>query len=172
MTKKILYILFFLLPIHLFAQTQYEKGYVIDNDGIKKPCWLFNSGMENKGEDYLYKFEKNDKAQKIYIKNFQEFGVEGEIKYVREFIRLDVSGDKINTLNDTIGHSEILDGYGFLLQLVSSKIASLYYFYYEGKEFYFFRVGDSKISYLVFKKYQLDVAIGVTTQILYDNDFK
>ncbi|HZL09529.1 MAG TPA: hypothetical protein VFC65_05995 [Prolixibacteraceae bacterium] len=127
MTKKILNILIFLLPIHLLAQTQYEKGYVIDDDEIKNPCWLFNFGMENKGEDYLYKFEKNVKAQKNDIKDFQEFGVEGEIKYVRKFIKLDVSSGQIKTLNDTIGRSDIL--YAFLQELVGLELASLYYFY-------------------------------------------
>lgn len=172
MLKYLFYIIIFSLPLSLFSQNQYEGGYVINSNGVKKACLLFNTGMENTGEDYIYKFEKNDQPQKIDIKNFLEFGVEGKIKYVREFIRLDVSGDQINTLNDTIGRSEILEGYAFLQQLVSSKAASLYYFYYEGKEYFFFRVGDSKISYLVFRKYQVDVALGVTTQILYNNDYK
>jgi hypothetical protein len=60
----------------------------------------------------------------------------------------------------------------YLNQCVDSEVASLYSFFNEGKWFYFYQIGNSKIHYLVYKKYEVEVVSGVKTEILYNNRYQ
>ncbi len=172
MLRRIILFLLIISPIHLFSQLNYVRGYIIYNDGTRDSCLLLNSGIENKGEDYVFKLLENDDPQVMDVGKIKEFGVEGTIKFISEFIAVDVSNNQIKVIGDTLDHANIEYGNAFLLQLIDSKEASLYYFYYKGKEYFFYSVDDSGIHLLVYKKYFVNVATRIVTDILIDDRYK
>lgn len=172
MTKICFILLFLLLPISVFCQTSFTKGYVIDNEGNRIDCFLMNRRIENKGEGYTIKFDEKQQQEKINLMKYKEFGIPGKIKFVRSKIRLDVSDDRIKALKDTLNHSVIQEGDAYLQELIGSDMAALYYFFYQGKEYFFFRVEDSGITLLVHKKYKLVLMNDRTTQVLLDDRYK
>lgn len=171
--KKIYFILVFVLAtIQVYSQWKFAPGYIIDNEGEKTNCLLVNTGVQYKGEDYIYKINKTDNPTEVDIKTISEFGVNDALRFVRSEIVLDVSDNKIETLSDTLNHQEWGDGHAFLCELVGSEIASLYYYYFEGQEYYFYKTKENKIKNLIYKKYQLDSPHQVETQFLYDTRFR
>jgi hypothetical protein len=127
-------------PMFLSGQTKFEPGYIISIDGIRKDCFIRNAGMEGKGEGYYYKINKKDKPQKVEVEQIKEFGIEGELRFVRTFIEVDVSGDRIKQYKDTLNHEDIEKGYAYLTHCVYSELASLYSFFNEWKLFYFYLI--------------------------------
>ena len=161
-----------LFPTSVFCQTRFTEGYVIDNEGNRIDCLLMNRKIENKGEGYTIKFYDKDEYERINIRKYKEFGIPGKSKFVRSKIRLDVSDDRIKTLIDTLNHAVIQEGDAYLQELIGSNEAALYYFFFQGKEYFFFRVGDSGITLLVHKKYRIELLNDQTTKVLLDNRYK
>lgn len=164
--------LLLLFPSFLIAQVKFEPGYFIDKNKQKHDCLLLNQGIENKGEAFVYKVDKDSIARNFEIAEVVEFGVPGDFRFIRNNILIDISDNKISSLDDTLNHRELESGHAFLLELVNSELASLYSFFYEGTEFYFYKKGNSDIQELVYKRYNVEDVSGHVTRILYDQTYQ
>ena len=90
--------------------------------------------------NFEYKLKDDNKIGKIEFSKIEEFGVENDIKFVRALIRIDISPDRISQLNDTVKSPEWNEGHTYLKILVESKTATLYSFYDQGKNLFFFSI--------------------------------
>ncbi|MCL3780920.1 hypothetical protein EMN47_11055 [Prolixibacteraceae bacterium JC049] len=161
-----------LLPGYLLAQIKFTPGYVITSKNERKQCLLLNTGIEHSGGKYIYKLHKDSASNPVEVEQIKAFGVDDGSQFIRHKVKLDISGSTIKNLKDTLNHAQWQEGHVFLEEMIASKAASLYYFTYEGNDFFFYKKGVSKIQHLIFKKYELEISSGLTSQIFYDNRFK
>lgn len=161
-----------LLPGFLMAQIKFTPGYIVNNKDEKKACLLLNAGVQHTGENYFYKVHKDSAQVKVDLKRIKAFGVDGGSRFIRKKVQLDISGNQIKQVKDTLNHADWNEGHVFLQEMIASEVASLYYFRYEGREFFFYKKGDSPITNLIYKKYEVGVSSQITTQVLLDNRYK
>ena len=172
MKQLLLILTTLLLPGFLLAQIKFTPGYIVNNKNEKKTCLLLNSGVQHTGENYLYKFHKDSAQVKVDLKKIKAFGVDGGNKFIRQKVSLDISGNSIKHVKDTLNHADWNEGHVFLEEMIASDVASLYYFRYEGREFFFYKKGNSPIINLIYKKYEVGANSQLTTQVLLDNRYK
>jgi hypothetical protein len=162
----------FLLPISAFSQFIFEKGYIIDNDGLKKECLILNKDWKNNPTKITYKFSENDKELKTDISKISEFGVYGYSRYVRANVRIDLSLQNEGWLNS----EQTMNWYTeqlFLKVLVKGQ-ATLYQYDQPHFQKFFYSVDTSSIKQLIFRNFLVSdfVASNVTFRKQLEKELK
>jgi hypothetical protein len=140
-----------LLSIQLSAQTKYEHGYFITNNGEKRECLIKNEDWENNPDSFTYRLTSEAETNIGKLEDIQEFGIGELCKFIRFEGSIDRSRDLINFLSDIrepIWSEEIL----FLKVLIEGK-ASLYFYKDNEFERFFFKNHNAPISQLVYKRF-------------------
>jgi len=153
------------------AQIKFVEGYVITNNHTKLDCLIRNIGNPESSSNYEYQLKTDKTTAKIELSKIEEFGVENEMKFVRALIKIDVSPSRIAFLKDTVNSPKWEEGHGYLKILVEGKLASLYVYYNQGENLYYYKVGDSKIEPLIYKQYRLERTPDVVEQTLTNNAY-
>ena len=140
-----------ILSIKSFSQIVFEEGYFINESNQKINCLIKNIDWANNPSEFKYKISQDDPVREIDIQKVKEFGITGVTKYIRADVDIDRSGNDINSLGiekDPVFQKERV----FLKVLIEGK-ASL--FIYEERNFtrFFYKMGDSEINQLVYKRY-------------------
>ncbi len=131
------------------AQILFEKGYFVDDNNQRIDCLIKNIDWKNNPIDFDYKLTSDGNVQKGTLQNVKEFGIEGEIKFVRAEVKIDRSSSvtaNLTTTKEPIFKKELL----FLKLMVSGK-ANLYEYEDGNLRRYFFSVDNNPIEQLVFK---------------------
>ena len=165
MKKQIFLFLAFIISFHAFSQITFEKGYYVNNSGLKIECFIKNIDWKNNPTDFEFKLTENSDSGRINIKSVKEFGIYNFSKFVRETVEIDRSSEDVNNLgyNRT---PEFVTEQLFLKVLIEGK-ANLYIFD-DGKSYkYFYNVENSDIEQLVHKKYKI-----TETKIVTNTQFK
>ncbi|MEO5979824.1 MAG: tRNA modification GTPase [Chryseolinea sp.] len=154
--NKYLFLVLCIIPmLSCFSQIHYEKGYFIDTDGTKVECLIKNIEWKNNPSRFDYKLSDNSEELKASTANVNEFVIYGAAKFVKATVNIDRSDQSVDGMstkrnpefqNETVFLRVITEGKADLFQLSDSKL-----------EKYFFRVSESSIEQLVFKKYFIDV---------------
>lgn len=168
MKKTILILVFGLISITIYSQGKFRKGYIIRDNGLKEDCFLKNPGAENKGEDYIFKIKEKGEIEKVSVEDIKEFGIEGELRFIRELIKIDISGDRVIDKSQIGENVRIEEGHAFVKEWINSPKASLYSFNFDGSQFFFYRKENSPLGYLVYKKYEVKAEGIITTEYLTD----
>ena len=171
MNKLKLLILILSIAGKCFGQVIFEKGYFINNDGLKTECLIKNKDWGKNPKDFKYKLSNDGEVKNAEIKDVKEFSVTDYSKYVRADVDIDMSSSKLTELSnskDPEWERKLL----FLKVLVEGK-ASLYYYNCEGSDQYFYQCKDSAIQQLVYKEYksehlQTEINAGFHKQLLRD----
>lgn len=139
------------ISLSCYSQTTYQSGYFINNNDEKIECLIKNENWTNNPTTITVKYSENEKPTKKFIESVKEFGINEEIKYERATVHIDKSSESLDAL-DTNRNPAFKEEQVFLNVLVEGK-ASLYS--YEGRSFqkFFFKIEDSNIEQLIFKKY-------------------
>ena len=155
MKKKHLLLLLLLWGMgSLYSQYNYEKGYIITNNGEKKECLIKNKEWKNNPEIINYKADLNSPEKKAGIEDIREFGIGDAIKYKRFEVDIDKSSSDTNNLDKDRApkfEREVL----FLKTLVEGK-ASLYSYDNQNIHRYFYSVDDKPVKQLIYKLYLLE----------------
>ncbi len=167
-----IFLIFILLPFVLSAQSGFKTGYIIDTSHQKIECLIANYGIENSSMKYVYKLFKKDSLKKIDITNVEGFGISDTKKIIRAKVMLEVSDDRITQLSDTIRGLRWNEKYVFLEVLVEGKFASLYFYFEEGVNYFYYSTLNTPIKPLVYKKYYLSVTPYHPTSIIINNTYK
>jgi len=134
-----------------FSQNKFEKGYFIDNSGIKINCLIKNFDWEYNPESIEIKKTMEDEGKEIGIYNIQEFSIDGISKYIKQTLNID---DSKGEPNYSISKEPHFVSSTVLLKVLVEGKNSLYS--YENNQFpirFFYKTEQSEIEQLICKKY-------------------
>ncbi|MES2410425.1 MAG: hypothetical protein V4535_03170 [Bacteroidota bacterium] len=143
---------FFLLSLNFYSQSNFVKGYFIDNSGRKVECLVNNADWDSNPRELVYKLDENSKKQQADITMIKEFGSETDYIFKRFTVSIDES--KTNGISD----SRTLDFTTktiFLKEIISGN-ANLYSYNDSGSMKFFFNSETNEIPMqLEYKRYSL-----------------
>ncbi|MCL9803945.1 PorT family protein [Flavobacterium amniphilum] len=148
--KKINYLLLLMCNC-IFAQINYEKGYFIDNAGLRTDCFIKNEDWKNNPDKFYFKINEQGEENFRTIHNVKEFGVDNFSKYERHEVSIDISTTNLQRLG-TNKNPEWSVKTLFLREIVDGD-AKLYEFVDGVQKNYFYSFKGSKIEQLVYKEY-------------------
>lgn len=150
MIKKITY-LFLLLTNCIFAQINYEKGYFVDNLGVKTECLVKNEDWRNNPSKFYFKINEVGAENVKNIQNVKEFGVHDFSKYERHEVLIDTSATALQSLGTN--RNPEWSKKTLFLKLVVDGDAKLYEFVDGTQKNYFYSFKGSNLEQLVYKEY-------------------
>ncbi|HAT70169.1 MAG TPA: tRNA modification GTPase, partial [Flavobacteriaceae bacterium] len=166
MHKKILIYFILLIGYNSYSQSDFEKGYIINNSDNKTSCLIRVSDWFSSPINFEYKLTEESKPIKITTKSIKEFSSLNNFKYERQTVDIDRSSDQIKKLNYD-NTPKFIEETLFLEVLVEGK-ATLYK-YEEGNLIrYFFKTENQQIEQLIYKRYKSTI----NSSIKENNQFK
>lgn len=151
MKKALLFLTMTTLCHSLFSQTTFEKGYFINNSEEKIECLIKNIDWKNNPTEFEYRLSDNEDSKMANIESVQEFGIYNFSKFKKAKVEIDRSSDKILYMNSERNPS--FQNEVIFLKLVIEGKANLYSYEDGNLIRFFFRLDDSSIKQLVFKRY-------------------
>jgi len=138
--------------LQVFGQVEYEKGYFINNDGVRSDCFIKNSDWFGSPDKIRYKNSESSEPVSLNVSEVKELGV-GDAKFIRKALTAELATRDIRKL--TVNkHPEWKEQTLFLRVLVEGK-ANLYHHRVKGFDYFFFSVDGGDIKQLVYKLYLL-----------------
>jgi hypothetical protein len=159
--KKILaFCLFLTCTSNVKSQIVFEKGYFIDNDGIRTNCLIKNEDWKNSPKEFEYKL--NEKADSLtqLLQNVKEFGIVNFSKYIKNDVIVEVSSNVVDKMNynPALKTKKIT---AFLKVLVEGQASLMYYEQGEIRCF-FAKIDTNLVQSLFYKEYLNDKTVKET----------
>lgn len=135
----------------LFSQTNFEKGYYINNRGEAKHGFIKNVDWKNNPEQITWKASRDASPGVISIDDMQSFVIKDKCKYVRETIKIAMGGFKLNQLdyNANPDRKEMT----VMLKTILEGKASLYAYFNESTERFFYSTDNGPVRLLKYRRY-------------------
>jgi len=151
--KNNFYITIFLLIYNFVsAQTNFEKGFYLDNNNNKIEGFIKNTDWKNNPNSFEFKESENSETKIISIDYAKEFEISEICRYVRADIDIEKSSNKLQHIGSD-KDPQFTNERVFLKQLVYGS-SNLYKFEENGLEKFFYSVNNSPIKQLIFIKYK------------------
>jgi len=163
MKAKLFFFFLFISFLNCFSQISFEKGYFINNSGQKTECLIKNNDWKKNPKEFEYKSSEEDNIIKGDIISVKEFGIYDVSKYLRSTVNIDRSSKvlgQMSRIKEPIFKEEQL----FLKVLVDGK-ASLFKYVDDNLVRFFYKIDNSIIEQLIFKKYKTKDNQVVTNKI-------
>ena len=152
--KKIAFLcLSIMIGLNSLAQNKFEKGYYIDNQGVKVSGFIKNNDWSSNPNNFQFKINLESQESKKIINNVKEFSVGGLI-YQRFNVDIDRSSNKLSELTEK-RVSEFKKETLFLKILVQGSKANLYSYTDGDLRRYFYKLPNNDVKQLIFKTYKL-----------------
>ena len=152
MKKLFLTLTTVLFSTFLFAQINFEKGYIITERGNRLEVFIKNEDWKNNPTSIDYKNSLESDKESISIESIKEFGIENTSKYVKFTVNIDVSPIHLSKLDRD--KEPNFEEKTILLKTLVEGPASLYKFEKGNNRKYFYKTNDKDIEQLVFKEYR------------------
>jgi len=150
--KKILSLLVFLFAITANAQIVFEKGYFINNAGVRTECYIKNVDWRDNPSAFEYKINPEDAAIKTEtITGIEEFGIGNLSRYKRFKVKMERSENTITSLKKN-KLPEWVEETHFLKVLISGD-ATLFVYAEGNLTKYFYETKTTPIEQLIYIKY-------------------
>ncbi|MFC5047412.1 hypothetical protein ACFSTE_07210 [Aquimarina hainanensis] len=133
----------FFFSVTISAQSLYEAGYFIDNDGNKTKCLIKKLPWKNTPTSFEWKKNISSSTKTGDIEDIREFGVGQDFVFKRYILEFDLAGDNLGRATKSKDPNVKIRKI-YLRQILQSK-ASLFqyskngvhrFFYTNGKTFY------------------------------------
>lgn len=153
--KKLLLIVFLgFFYCHTYAQVNFEKAYFIDNENVRTDCFIKNKGLYENPTTFEYKLTQGESVVNMGdIKNIKEFEISNTIKFVRNFVKIDVSTADLGQTKD-VREPEWEEKTLFLKVLIEGN-ASLYEYKDKTVKRFFYKTDNLPLTQLIYKRYYL-----------------
>ena len=151
--KKLLLVLFLeLFFLQAYSQINFEKAYFIDNNNVRTECFIKNKDLYSNPNTFDYKLKQEQSIAKIGdIKDIKEFGIINSVKFERNLVKMDMSTSDLGLMKDK-SEPEWKDKTLFLKVLIDGE-ATLYEYKDENLKRYFYRLNNSPVEQLIYKRY-------------------
>jgi hypothetical protein len=148
--KKLIFFCWFLtFTILVQSQQKFDKGYVIDNDGVKTECLIrFNDSKQNPS-NVRYKLTVDSEIVLKEINQISEFGIYGFARFIRSQVKIDNSSVDYSNLS-TSRNPEWRDSLVFLKVLVDGN-ARLFSYSDGINTLFFYSLYNAPIEQLIYK---------------------
>jgi hypothetical protein len=168
--KKLLLIVFLgLFYCQTYSQVNFEKAYFIDNNNVRTECFIKNKDLYNSPESFEYKLNQEESVVKIgNVIGIKEFGILNSIKFERNLVKMDMSPSNFDMMSDK-REPEWTDKTLFLKVLIDGG-ATLYEFRGGNTSKYFYKLNNSTVEQLIYKKYFMENTN--RTDLAVNNDFQ
>ncbi|KXX69965.1 outer membrane beta-barrel protein [Flammeovirga sp. SJP92] len=146
------FIISILFTFSAFAQINFEKGYIINNNDERLECFIKNVEWAQNPKKIEYQLSQNSEVKTGTLEDLKSFGIEGEFKYIKETVQIDQSSNNLANLKkqrdpffkeETVFLKVMLEGKASLYQYKDNKVLR-FFLQLEGKE----------IEPLVYKRYK------------------
>lgn len=151
--KKNLLFAMVLLSLSCFSQITFEKGYFINNANVKKECFIKNIDWKNNPSTFAYKMSENGEVMESDMKTVKEFGINGDSKYIRASVKVDMSRDNIANLSSE--RNPVYKKKTLFLKVLVEGEANLYSYESGNMIRFFFSKNELEIEPLVYKEYRV-----------------
>lgn len=153
--KKLLLIVFLgFFYCHTYSQVNFEKAYFIDNENVRTDCFIKNKDLYENPTTFEYKLTQEESVVKMGdIKNIKEFEISNTIKFVRNFVKIDVSTADLGQTKD-VREPEWEEKTLFLKVLIEGN-ASLYEYKDKTVKRFFYKTDNLPLTQLIYKRYYL-----------------
>jgi len=151
MKRIYLLVLLVIISFDCYSQISFEKGYYIDNSGQKIDCLIKNSDWAHTPNEIQFKLETTTEPKTVSVKLIKEFEIFNSLKYVKELVKTDLSGNDVAGL--TYNKRAVYKEEQLLLKVLVEGKASLYSYDDGTIKKYFYEKDSSHINQLIFKKY-------------------
>lgn len=135
------------------AQVRFEKGYFINNSGIKTECFIKNYGWKDNPKEIEYKITLTDEVKKQTINTIQAFEIIGQSKYKRFEVTIDRSTDKTSFLSTD--KAPKFNTENLLLKVLIEGDATLYEYSEKSLQRFFYSTATIDIEQLIYKRYKV-----------------
>ncbi|MFM1877833.1 MAG: hypothetical protein RLZZ241_699 [Bacteroidota bacterium] len=146
------------------AQKTLERGYIIDDSGMRIEGWISDEKWGDNPEDVVFRTSRDAASNFLNVKNISAFGIGDYLKYERHKVRLEISSDLTSDL-DYRRSPNYEERLVFLKLLVNGPVKLLQFKSSVSSRF-FYQLSDSEeIIPLVYKRYRMESgAIGANLQ--------
>ncbi|AWV97180.1 hypothetical protein [Arcticibacterium luteifluviistationis] len=152
MKKLLLFIPFCFCLFKGYSQIAFEKGYFIDNDGIKTECYIKNSEWKYTPNEFKYQISLDSKVNTLKVDDIEEVRFESGLTYKKFTTEIDRSSDEPK--NFSLQKQADFKTETLLLQVLIDGPNTLYQYSDENFERFFFRSKIGVVSQLVYKRYR------------------
>jgi len=152
MKTRILFVITLIFFTNAYSQIKFEKGYFITNAGQKKECLIKNTDSYLTPKEFKYKELNDTEIKTITVNNTREVVFLDGAKYIRETVLIDKSSNNISKLSQT-KEPNFEEETLFLESLIEGE-ASLYVFSESNFYRYFYKLKNSNLKQLIYKKYK------------------
>lgn len=150
--KKLLLSGFFIFPLLIIGQITYDPGYIVNNDGTRVSCFIYNIDWVNTPETFKYRITENGEEKEATVDNVQEVGILNGKKFVRKTIEIDQSPSRLKELN--FERNAIFETETVFVGVLIEGDGSLYKFIEDGTlHFYLSTPERPELTPLVYKRY-------------------
>lgn len=142
------------ISIISYSQIVFENGYFIDELKHKTDCFIRNIDWRNNPTEFEYKLSPDDSVRRATIQTVTEVGIIGASRYIRARVKIDRSGDEM--FNLTSDRNPSFQEEQLFLQVLIDGNASLFAYIDGNLSRFFYKLSDSEIVPLVYKRYLID----------------
>lgn len=175
MKNKFFFLIAIFFTIHSYAQIEFEEGYIITNQNQQLNCLIKNEDWRSNPTEIYYKLDEDSEVRKAIMHNIKEFGIHKSSRYIKEKVQLDRSNDynfakMSESMQPEFKEEEVL------LKVIIEGKASLYSYTDERLQRFFYKMNDSEIEPLIYKRYLIVSSSKIGSNQLFKqqlfNDFK
>lgn len=145
-----------------FSQNLFVRGYYINNLGQKSEGLILHKRWNNYPFDFQFKADDNAETLLLGIDSVSEFGIDGNLRFVRKNVDIDLSGELYSDLDsnrDPVYTRKLL----FLRLLVDGK-HRLYDYQDSNVERFFIESDTLPVTQLIYKKFMADELLAGTNR--------
>lgn len=146
--------LFILAGINTYAQSSFEKGYIIYNNGEKIDCFIKNESWNYIPSKFQYKKLESSVSESINTTLIKEFSIPNVFKYERHTVKIDLSSNNESNLSES--RKPTFTEKNLLLRVVVEGKTKLYQYNEEGLSRFFYINQINEIIQLIYKKYRTE----------------
>lgn len=143
-------VIFFVFLSSAFAQ-RFEEGYYTDREGNRREVQIENKRWSIWSNEALTVIENGQKKQ-IPIDEIQEFGIDGEMKFITAEVNLDRSSNWLSDLGFDPKPNFVEER--VLLKVLVEGELSLYLFLENNIKKFFYKRQGEELKQLIFKRYK------------------
>lgn len=150
--NSVIIIILIILQHHIYSQSKFEKGFIINSNNDKINCLINNHNWKYPPDKIDYKISKESEIITIFQKDLEKIQIGNYIKYIKKEVKIDKCNNSINNLS-----FERKPNYSkeiVLLKVLIEGKASLFSYTNSGCTKYFYSIENDSIKPLVYKKYK------------------